>query len=358
MLANLFTVNFIIPLSFSFIIGGFSVFGIVIYFVKNPEKFEKWVALFCSYFRYISKSAEKTYVKFSVQSTVNSFVADLSKDVPNIGANFVKLNWVDEGMTEEQFLQSGQLVVRMRKSTSKNRNIVNATAIFVSQSLMPKAKSYVAKYQKEAIDLFATTKILNKGDAALLSEFVELYLRESLEQEKVNDLYGKFEEIHKMKLFFPIFITEMNFLGEKVFGKKKQDKDIYAEVNSLINFLLLYSKRKEHEETISDFDGTYCKFAIRIVGRLGKIIREGEQTYLNNIRKLEGNVETLYLLGNISNCEFIDSLVNNLVSSGKYTLYNTKDFVAMIKDTEGMNMKVSSHLVVLRSTSIQLYHSN
>lgn len=339
-------------------VGGVSVLSIALYFIKNPEKFEKWIAILCSCFRYISKSAEKTYIKFTVQSVVNGFIADLSKEVPNIGANFVKLNWIDEGMTEEQFFHAGQLVVRMRKSTSKNRNIVNATAIFVSQALMPKAKSYIANYQKEAIDLFATTKILSKGEAALLSEFVELYLRESLEKEKVNDLYGKFEEIHRMKLFFPVFITELNFLGEKVFGKKKQDKDIYDEVNRLTNFLLLYSKRKEHEEVTSDFDGAYCKFAIRIVGKYGKILREGEQTYLNNIDKLEGDVETLYLLGNISNHEFIDSIVQRLILSGKYTLYNTKDFVAKIKNKEGKEMKVSSHLVVLRSTSIRLYHND
>src|SRR5690606_24037777 len=128
--------------------------SIVAHYAKNPEKLEKLIALLNRYFKFIIKKSEYTYIKYDIQSRVNGFVAELSKKVPHIIPTRVKLEWIDENISPEQFIQSDQLVMRMHKSANHNRNVVNATFTFVSYSLLRKAKSYIAKYQKNAIDLF------------------------------------------------------------------------------------------------------------------------------------------------------------------------------------------------------------
>lgn len=335
--------------------GVVTTIGIVSLVIKNPEKVEKWAALFYKAARYLCKTAEYKYVKYSVQSTLNEFVADVKKDVPNLNVENVKLEWIDEATTADQFFKQNQLVLRMQKSRSDNRNVVRATVAFVSYALLHKAKRYIAEYQKKAIDLFATTKILENGHSEFLSEFVELYLADAMENKKVNDLFAKFEDIHKMRMFFPILINELDFLGEKVFSKAKNNEKVYNEVLELVNFLYRYSQRKKSEEILSDYTGAYSRFSIRIVGMKSKIQHEGESVYVKNITEISDKVETLYLLGDLSNKSFINKVVDSVLKNIPYHIYNNKGYHCTIKNHDGSDMEVDTYLVVLRNNNITTF---
>lgn len=342
------------------IIGGgtaatFCVGSLIVHFIKNPEKFEKLLSILYKGFRYICKTAEYKYVKYSVQATINNFVAGVRKDVPNLNVENVKLEWIDENTTAEQFFRQNQLVIRMQKSRSDNRNVVRATVAFVSYALLHKAKRYIAEYQKKAIDLFATTKILENGHSEFLSEFVDLYLADAMENKKVNDLFAKFEDIYKVRLFFPVLINELDFLGEKVFSKARNDELVYSEVLDLINFLYNYSHRKKSEETHNDYTGAYSRFSIRIVGMKGKIIHEGESVYVKHISDISAQVETIYLIGNLSNSSFIDRVVEAVVNQVPYHIYNRKKYECIIKDYDGTDIKVDNYLVVIRNNNITTF---
>lgn len=349
--------QFYFPVTISICIGTPLVIGsLVFYFIKNPDKFEKWVAIICKFFRFCSDYAEHKYVKYSVQSKINGFIKDVKKDVPNLNVENVQLEWIEENTTAEQFLKQNQLVLRMHKSKSDNRNIVRATVAFVSFALLRKAKKYIADYQKKTIDLFATTKILENGHSEFLADFVELYLADAMDNKKVNDLFAKFEDIHKVRMFFPVFINELNFLGEKVFSKAKNNQAVFDEVSSLANFLYIYSHRKKSEEVQSDYTGSFCKFSIRIVGKNWKIQNEGKKVYVKNIVSTEDKVETLYLLGDLSNRSFINGVVRDVTTQIPFYVFNTKSYKCTIKDSEGEDMDVNTYLVVLRNKNIQTFH--
>lgn len=210
---------------------------------------------------------------------------------------------------------------------------------------------------QEAINLFAVTQILSKNHSEALGEFVDYYLSNAMDNNKINALYEKFDEIHKVGLFFPVFINEMNFLGEKVFGRAVKKDKIYAEVNELANFLFRYANRKINEETISmEYTGTHCKFAIRLIGKSWKIDQEGEHIYINNIQKVYSSVETIYLLGNATHQGFIENVVKILLPNINYRVYNKKTFEAQIKDCSGNDFSVSNFLVILRNNIVTTFH--
>ena len=211
--------NFYIGVPILLLVGAVSGGSIVIHFVKHPEAIDKWAALFAKWAKFFCKKCEYTYVKRDVQSVVNGYIANLTNKVPNLLVKRVTLEWVDEQITAEQFVKNDMLVMRMHKSNNRDLNIVNATFTFVSHSLLVKAKSYIAKYQQNAIDLYVSYKILEREKIQLLQTYVQEILKEGLTNEKTNDFYGKFFDIDKAGIFFPVFITEMTFLGEKVFGK-------------------------------------------------------------------------------------------------------------------------------------------
>lgn len=83
-----------------------------------------------------------------------------------------------------------------------------------------------------------------------MDAFVQTYLRDGLEMGSIDKLYAKFEKIDTSGLFFPVFITEMTFLGEKIFGKGVNRNKIYNEVDALISFLLTLANRKQENTPI------------------------------------------------------------------------------------------------------------
>lgn len=183
-------ININIPISIlCFTAGG----GTVWYILTHPEVLDKWASIFYRLFKAIYKGADKQYVKYNIQSTINGFIAKINADVPNLDAQRVNIDWIDEEITPEAFLKSGTLVLRMHKSTNQNRNIVNATYTFVSREVLKKAKTYLAPYQKEAIDLFVSYKALEKAGHDIMDAFVQTYLRDGLEMGSIDKLYAKFE---------------------------------------------------------------------------------------------------------------------------------------------------------------------
>lgn len=343
-----------IPVMFLVVVAGS--FSLGVHFVKHPEIVDKWLALFSRFGKFVYKKWEYTYVKRDVQSVVNGYLSRLTKQVPNLLVKRVTLEWVDENITAEQFVKNEMLVMRMHKSNNQDLNIVNATFTFVSHSLLEKAKNYIAKYQKDAIDLYVSYKILESEKVQLLQTYVQEILKVGLSNEKTNDFYGKFFDIDRAGIFFPVFLTEMTFLGEKVFGNKRNDKEIFDEVSRLVVFLYKYANRKLHEESINEFDGQYCKFAIRIVGMSVKIHNKGEGIYIRNIQQISNSTETIYIIGGIENRVFIDQIVTECLKTMPYDLYNTYEYSAILKNSENKDYSCKSYLTILRSRNVKYYH--
>jgi hypothetical protein len=350
----IFDINITFTITFSIILGVVIGGSVVAHYLKHPDKLEKLCALFYKSFIWLFRSAENNFIKYDIQHHVNSFVDELSKKIPNLTPTSVKLEWIDEKQTAEQFIKSDQLVLRMHRSTNHNKNVVNATFTFVTFSLLRKAKRYIAKYQRESIDLFVSFKLLQKAKYGILDEFVQEYLQAGLEKEKVSNFYDKFFDMDKAGVFFPVFLSEMTFLGEKVFGKKRDDQRIVEEVNNTVYFLNRFALRKYDEQGINEFNGTYCKFVIRIIGKKFKIGRE--QVYIKNLNKIPDNVETIYLIGSKPNKSFIKSVVTQFNTSNKYKIHNKYEYKARIKNWEEKDFDVDNYLLVLRNQQLEMYH--
>lgn len=344
-------ININIPISIlCFTAGG----GTVWYILTHPEVLDKWASIFYRLFKAIYKGADKQYVKYNIQSTINGFIAKINADVPNLDAQRVNIDWIDEEITPEAFLKSGTLVLRMHKSTNQNRNIVNATYTFVSREVLKKAKTYLAPYQKEAIDLFVSYKALEKAGHDIMDAFVQTYLRDGLEMGSIDKLYAKFEKIDTSGLFFPVFITEMTFLGEKIFGKGVNRNKIYNEVDALISFLLTLANRKTGEYSNLEHSGGYSKFAIRIVGKQHKIEEEGKQIYINNIRKISQPIETLYLIGNSYNYKFINEVSSDLIEDDFWEIFHKATTNAKLRTSEGTEFSVKTYITTLRKKNVTI----
>ncbi len=328
--------------------------GIVWFIFTHTEVLDKWASCFYRLFKAIYKEADKRFVKYNIQSVINGFIAKLNADVPNLDAQRINIDWIDEEIKPEAFLKSGTLVLRMHKSTNQNRNIVNATYTFVSREVLKKAKTYLASYQKDSIDLFVSYKALEKAGHDIMDAFVQTYLRNGLEKDSIDELYAKFEKIDNCGLFFPVFITEMTFLGEKIFGKGVNRNKIYKEVDDLVSFLLTLANRKTGEDSNLEHGGEYSKFAIRIVGKQYKIEEEGKRIYIHNIREITQPIETLYLIGNSYNKQFIDEVSSDLTEDDVWETFHKVASKAKLRTSGGEEFDVKNYIISLRKKTVAI----
>lgn len=353
-------------LSLPELLSAISIYGItpgliilfLVYLLFYPEKFEKLSSIIWKYLRLVYKGAEKKYITHDIQSRVNDYISSsLSKELVGFSPVKLKVEWVDEDQSEEEFISKGKIVLRMRKSDNQNKNFVNASMVFVAQNLLRKAKCYISARQKESIDLFACKKIFEKEKHEILDQFVQDFLLVKNDDKKIANYFERYDFIDKAGLFFPVFVQEMTFLGEKVFAKKRESA-IIKEVNELIEFLLKYSQRKIGEENNSlEFTGSYCRFAIIIIGRSRKIISEGKDPYVNRLKKLaDCGAESLYLIGNYKNEQFIHNIIESMTNS-KFFMFNSKKYKAVLNYEDGSSRDVKNYLVVLRSKQIKTYYN-
>lgn len=352
--------DLVVNMDFHFSFWTVSTFGLaslIVYFIKKPEKLEKLIGMLSRLFMCINQKLERTYVKYDTQSTINSYVAKVSKNVHNIGVDGVRIMWTDpKEISKEDFIRNGQMVIHLKKSENQNKNIVNASMAFISGAFLKKTKSYIAKYQSQSLDIYATYDLLRNEHREIIDQFVQDFMKEKMDNKKIADLFEKYEAINKAGLFYPILVQELTFLGEKVFSHRRDQSSIVEEVKDLIFFLKNYAERKVGEEMKLEFNGNFCKFAIRIVGKKSKVDNSNISIYTKSVESVKDMAETVYLIGYQVNKGFIKRVVCDITNNFEYDFSFDKSYNAIIKDTESNDLKVKSYLAVLRKKTIEVYH--
>jgi hypothetical protein len=299
-------------------LGGLSTTGLIlVYLLLHPEKIEKWSSLlwrFLNNFGTLFRFAHKQYVKHDMQSRVNEFARGLSKEAPFLATKRVRVEWIEPDVTRDGFLQDDQVVLRLRRDDPEDLNFVHGAYMFVSSSLLFQAKRYLSPSQRKAVDLYVVTTLIEQEKPSVKAHFLDDYLHPELAdtESKVARLFDAFAKIDEGGYFYPVLLQELDFLGQKVFGARKDDR-IIAEVNSLIDFLEPIALRHIGDEGNLDFRQQYCHFAIVIVGKPYKLTPSGE-VYVDYIREnlVPEKVETIYVLGLWENRRIVRSICGAL----------------------------------------------
>lgn len=340
-------------------LGGFSLAGVMLLLLLlNPEKIEKWSALLwhlLNGFGTLFKGAHKQYVKHDLQGRVNEFAKGLSGDAPFLAGSRVQIEWMDSEVTKRSFLHEGKVILRLRRDDPEDINFVHGAYMFVSTSLVAKVKRYISPSQRQAVDLYVTTKLLEREKESVRGLFLDQYLHPKTEEPdaKIGSYFDVFAKIDRGGFFYPVLLQELDFLGDKVFGKRRDDK-IIAEVNSLIEFLEPIAGRKVGDEGDLTFEQDYCRFGIVIVGKPLKLALSGADIYINYIksRLIPQKIETVYIRGRWENKHVLDTICEEFADS--YEKFRTRRF-KMVLRYSGELIERDQYLVVLRMKGTTIF---
>jgi hypothetical protein len=338
--------------------GGLIVFIVIIsILIRNPEKVDKWLALLLRLLNrlgYIFKFAHRQYVKHDLQGRVNEFAKELTQDAPFIASTRIRVELAEGSITRKSFLEKGEVILRLRREDPDELNFVHGAYMFVSTSLLFKIKRYISPSQRECVDLFVTTNLLKKEKPSVVDYFLDEYLHPKTADtdSKIAQYFDKFAKIDQGGMFYPLLLQELYFLGNKVFGDRK-DEIIIIEVNSLTDFLEQIASRKVGDESNLEFEGKYCRFAIIIVGKSFKLTPTGD-VYTKFARKkiIPRNIETIYFLCLWENKDILDKICEEL--SEVYEKCRIKKSNILLKYGDKL-VKREQCLVVLRKKNIDIF---
>jgi len=332
--------------------------GGIVFFVLLlfPEKLETWSAMLWKLLAMLGgvfRSAHKKYVKHDLQGRVNDFVKKLSREVPALANERLRIDWVDVNTERKTFIDQGQVVLRLRRDDPTEHNFVHGAYLFISNALLRKTKRYLSPSQREALDLFVCAKLIAEERASAVGVFLDEYLHPRTEdrRSKVSLYVDDFSIIDRGRLFFPVLMQELTYLGEKIFGRRRDDL-VHTEVNGLIDFLKPISTRRIGDENDLEFDGTYCRFGIVLVGRPSKLLNSIEP-YVNYIRcqLVAKQAETIYIVARAENRKRIEEICVRF--SDRYDCARGLCFTGELQ-YDDRRERVDQYLVVLRRKGVGL----
>ncbi|ETB63822.1 TPA: hypothetical protein DIC38_02220 [Candidatus Nomurabacteria bacterium] len=283
-----------------------------VYLYKHPDETEKWLAIIFKLLNKIWKGFKYEATKYEVQSKVNSFVETLNN---NSATNFPKISIKWAGRNQEEVIwEKEKIILVMRDKKHKVKNLVHASHLFVSETLLRRSKVHITKSQKVSLDLFSVKLILEKASPEALEYFISSYFIPQLNKhDKVSDFIKQYINIEKVGLFFPILVQELTFLGNTIYIEKPNEA-ITKEIKEFTDFLENFSKRQVGDMTLPEtFTGKYIRCAVRIIATKG--VREARK--IEGRRKIieswiQNGYPNIYLVGNIDNRNFMYDIYSSV----------------------------------------------
>lgn len=301
-----------------------------------------------SFFSFLFKGAHKKYLKHDLQGRVNGFVKSVKKSLPDLGEEKLSVEWVEPETDRESFIADGKVVLRLRRNDPQDYNFAHGAYYYVSGMLLRKTKRYISPNQKAAIDFFVCIRLFEKEKPAVTSYFLDQYVHPyTHKRQRARELLEQFQRLDQSGYFFPVFIQELQYLGDKVFGKFKK-ASVEADVTKFTNFLEKLTKRQVgSEETDLNFEGNYCRLAVMIVGRRMTVAKGSFDPYIKYINKLHRDgIETIYMVAPDYNKPFCEGLCKDI--DKQFCVMRTEDFTGRV-NIDGNSQKAQQHLCVLRN---------
>ncbi|MGH7475998.1 MAG: hypothetical protein ACRELD_06895 [Longimicrobiales bacterium] len=324
-----------------------------ILFLLYPEKVEKWWAILLRGLVVISKSLHRRQVTHDLQGRVNDFVRRLKKVMPDFHPAKLRIEWVAPDQERKAFFDRDEVVLRVFRDDPDDLNFVHGAYLYVGETLLAKAKRYTSPSQREALDLFTTGKLLEEERMGARVRFVDEYLHPKTADPKgkISRYVDDFATLDIANFYFPVLLQELGYLGEKVFGRRR-DASVIIEVDELINFLRPIATRTVGDDNDLTYRGEYCKFGIVIVGKPAKLLLS-IQPYVGYIegQLLTQDVETIYLLARAENLPRLQQIYDRFASDYEWAAKNGFSGVVRYGDE---TRRIKQVLVVLRKRGLAM----
>lgn len=329
---------------------GGAVLVVVIVVILNPDKAERWAELGWAAASRIWRGADRQAVRHGLRSRVNGFAKTIAELTGSPEQTEVDVQWAEPSEEVAHFFKDNRLVMRLHAHERQDRNLVTASLLLVSQTLVRRAKRLVSKRQARSVDLYAVDRLLvSRGPArALFHE--EILGPESDGDPELALLIDRYRRMDRANLFFPVYVRELRYLGQKILVKP-HDGRISREVKELVEFLVQYSERRLGEHVPLELQGRLLRCAIMIIAMAVKRDIGDVGPYIRRLRALQlAGYETIYLVGSAGteNAEFMVGIATRFCEGSTWQIVDRRSYPAKLR-VEDTYTPVETLLLTLRT---------
>ncbi|MBM2819865.1 MAG: hypothetical protein HW410_1547 [Nitrosarchaeum sp.] len=297
---------------------------IIIYFLINPEKIEKWSSIFARLFASISKKSEKHSVSADIQSRISSYVKN--NNLHEIMPYGLKFKWV-VGENASSYLQGEDIVIVMDYHNNNAKNFLIAIQEWTSKTLLPNIRNDIPSPILKAVELLMQEKIINSQRPDAMEFFKkEILPIKIIEEVKIKKIREQFDFLDQSGYFENVFLQELTFAGPRLQGMQEMQK--YVEINGLLNLLEWLLKRESDDESRPlYYSGDVFRIWFILVAKQIKVMRGDPSPYIKRAREaISKKFDSIYVGGREKNMKFTQEVIDEIKSNEIATLKWTKEF--------------------------------
>ena len=328
--------------------------GAIVVLFLFPDRALRWSELIYAALARIWHGFGRRSVKLGLQSSLNGFVRLIGDETGRGDRTPVQVEWAQDDETPKQFFKEDRLVVRLHSHEQQDRNLVTASMLVVSHTLIRRAKTFLSQKQARSIDLHAVDHVLGSSPHARDLFREEVYGPECDHDSDLAALVTKHQKVDRGNLFFPVLVRELHYLEQRVVVRPR-DERLIVDVSNLIDYLVTFTDRLPGEEIPLGVQGRELRCAIMIVAKRWK--REAGMVggYHNKLRELRRRgCDTVYLLGSArtDNARFLSEIVTAFTKESGWTEVGRRQFSRPVRSSSTETTWRPTLLVVLRNPDV------
>ncbi|KKM75107.1 hypothetical protein LCGC14_1393590 [marine sediment metagenome] len=277
--------------------------AIIIYFLINPGKVEKWSSLISKIFSFTSKKIEKHYISKDIEYKINSFGKDINDECEELVPYPTEVKFIKPSSFKKESVEhfEDKLIIFLKDRHNQDENFIKAALLSTEQTLIPNSRHYIEPMIMRSIDLQYVKNLIISKNRNKLNSYIDNVFAPELENSTIIESNIQvLERLSEQGIFTRILLQELKDFG-MIFYPKSVSNSIVNESKDFFSVLRELAHKKHHEDVRLNFIGENIKIGFVLIGIPRKVYRkEGIDTspYIQRILKYEEDgIKTLYLLG-------------------------------------------------------------
>jgi predicted RNA-binding protein with RPS1 domain len=256
-----------------------------------------------------------------VAFTVNEFMTkQISLLVPSLPSAKIKVKWVlspDDPILHK----NGSLVLYLRETNDQTRNILTAAHVALPQLVCPTLRPRLQPVFSEAIDLTLLKKLADGLGKHAKPIFQRYFLNPANERNVgLANMFRTLVELDENGIFIPIFLEELNVLGETMYSTGDFTEKS-GEVENFLEYLLKEARRGQHEYIRLDYLSRDFKIGLILLAQSVKMEREGVIPYVKRLdQKIKLGCESIYIIAYPPAVGFLEKIMSVIEADNRVTL--------------------------------------
>jgi len=322
--------------------GGIVGFLLLLIFllVQNPDRAEKLKELFFLPWFRLFRIGVRQYVASAVSYSTTSFLKQQVNGLISSSTPVkVRIRWVNSPK-DPALHRDGSLVLFLRETNDQSRNVLSATQVALPRAVCTMIRSRIQAVVSEAIDLTILKKLADSLGKHALPVFQKYFLDPAIEEyASLPDLFKQLVELDSNGIFVPIFLEELNILGDYLHATG-DTRDKTNEIADFLKYLLAEAQRDIHEEIPLDHFSRHFKVGLVLLAISTKMKREGVVPYVKRVdQKIRQGCDSIYLIAYPGASKFLDRLLRVLQAENRVSLAKRVQVKASDKSSGGQREK-------------------